>query len=180
MRSDEIASDLEAQTAPMLEFVTITGQPTTKNSPKISKQVRTQAMRDYLWKHKQGRGEANTLESVRPEEPSKYKGRFKLDSWSHKTKTKAKNKQQVHSGNDTNAVHLIRALGEGAYMVRSPSPGLSFSFRAGLDPFNTLAVPLLPSSDRILKHCELSVFLDLALSLKSSKRAMCGGTLNAN
>jgi hypothetical protein len=165
----------------MLEFVTITGRPTTKNSPETSRQVRTQAMRDYLWKHKQasaGHGVAKILESVDPEEPSKYKGRFRLNTWSHKTKTK--HKRQVRSESDTDVVHLVGARGERASGDQSPSPRVSFSFGTGLDPFNALAVPLVPLSDRILEHCEFSNFLVSAPRVKSSKHATERETSNTN
>lgn len=172
MRSDEIAADLDPQEAPMLEFVTITGRPTTKNSPETSRQVRTQAMRDYLWKHKQASaGVVKIVENVDPEEPSKYKGRFKLDTWSHKTQAKSKHKRQVRSENDKGVVHLVGARREGASGVYFPSPRLSFSFETGLDPFNALAVPLVSSSDRILQHCELPICLKSAPRLESSKPA---------
>jgi hypothetical protein len=158
VRSEEIAADLDTQPAPMLEFVTITGRPTTKNSPETSKQVRTQAMRDYLWKHKQASsGVVKIVESVDPEEPSTYKGRFKLNTWSHKIKTKSKHKRQVRSEVDLDVVHLRGTVGEGASGGHFPAPRLSFSFGTGLDPFNALAIPLTPSRDQILEHCELYI-----------------------
>jgi hypothetical protein len=80
MRSQKTSSDIDqesfhTQRAPMLEFVTITGRP-SESRAEISKQVRTQVMRDYLWKHKQG-VVVKAVESIDLEELSRYKGRFK-------------------------------------------------------------------------------------------------------
>lgn len=150
IRSPEADIDLEnTQTAPALEFVTITGRP-AGNRAEFSKQVRSQVMRDYLWKHKQG-VVVKAVESIdHPEEASRYKGRFKLSTWSHKAKIKSKHTRQLRAERGEEGVAV-----EGTSQGHLSLPQLGITFGAGkLDPFNSFVVPLVSSSDRILQYCE--------------------------
>ena len=135
-----------------------------------SRKVRTQAMRDYLRKqNKQAMtGIVEVVTSVNPESPSRYKGRFKLNTWSHKNQTKVINKvtrNTKHSetlnettnggasnGSDSGVLGVWRPMK--AYQSPNtafyPSPG-------GLDPFDTLSIKLGPHSDRVLVHCQFQI-----------------------
>ncbi|TVY46211.1 hypothetical protein LCER1_G009186, partial [Lachnellula cervina] len=152
IRSSEADIDLEnTQTAPALEFVTITGRP-AGNRAEFSKQVRSQVMRDYLWKHKQG-VVLKAVESIdHPEEASRYKGRFKLSTWSHKAKIKSKHTRQLRAERGEEGVAV-----EGTSQGHLSLPQLGITFGAGkLDPFNSFVVPLVSSSDRILQYYHTS------------------------
>ena len=151
------------------EFVTLTSQPTTATTRQTSKTVRKQAMNDYL--RKQNRQATNgtietigTVESTHSEEPSRYKGKFKLDTWSHKTKTKAilarrakvLNEHGSSVQEEEPSINSPKALTP--HSSRHAIPGDStlsriFSHRSSLDPFNTFAVKLNSSSDQLLVHC---------------------------
>jgi hypothetical protein len=124
-------------------------------------------MRDYLRKqNKQAiTGVVEVVTSVNPESPSRYKGRFKLNTWSHKNQTKGINKVTrnskhpetvnetasgaVSSGTEYGAMGVWRPMK--AYQSPNtavyPSPG-------GLDPFDTLSIKLGPHSERLLVHCQ--------------------------
>lgn len=152
------------------EFVTLTSEPTTTRLRETSKTVRKQAMHDYL--RKQNRqavsGIVEVVESTKLEEPSRYKSKFKLDTWSHKTKTKAiiarQAKESNHaaptvqedlmpSNSSTTSRELLivgswRPIERDAQFQRIFSPSAS-----SLDPFDSLAINLGPHSEKLLVHC---------------------------
>lgn len=125
-------------------------------------------MRDYL--RKQNRqaitGVVEVVASVKPEEPARYRGRFKLNTWSHKTKAKALNarrekgltseatakrhnrKTSILADDDTQLV-LSRP-----WENRSPNP-VFFLDEYRIDPFDSLVVKLGSRSEQLLLHCKL-------------------------
>jgi hypothetical protein len=167
VKGAEADSDNVLKDTQKFEFVTTTGQPTLISRNETSRKVRTQAMRDYLRKqNKQAMtGVVEVVTSVNPESPSRYKGRFKLNTWSHKNQTKALNKVTrntkppetlnetangvASSGSEYRVMGVWRPMK--AYQSLNtafyPSPG-------GLDPFNTLSIKLGPHSERLLMHCQ--------------------------
>jgi hypothetical protein len=160
--SEDISTDKQK-----FEFVTITGQPTSITRNETSKKVRTQAMRDYLRKqNKQAMtGIVEVVRSVNPKEPSRYKGRFKLNTWSHKNQTKVINKvtQDSKVPKAKKKVTNEIAWGNGLDVWRPGkayhSPNPVFSVNPGtLDPFDTLAIKLGPLSERLLVHCQFLTF----------------------
>jgi hypothetical protein len=162
------------------EFVTVTGQPSPNSRFETSKRVRTQAMRDYL--RKQNRqataGIVEVIAGANPEQPSVYKGKFKLNSWSHKTKSKsmkARHARQVEgevpdAGEEvveeagTSSTKVSRQPSEAWQLRRSPQPysELITTRVSLLDPFNSLSIELRPLSDRLLVHCQ-SLFHSLQI-----------------
>ncbi|KAL2071175.1 hypothetical protein VTL71DRAFT_12410 [Oculimacula yallundae] len=149
---------------PSFEFVTLTSQPSASTRSASSKKVRTQAMRDYL--RKQNRqaisGIIEVVESSNPEEPAQYKGKFKLSSWTHKSKEKAAiARREVLL---SKAV-ILPSMDVGEYENSMPSrkyqeswrtsktfvPGFAFGSES-LDPFDTLSINLGPQSHRLLVH----------------------------
>jgi hypothetical protein len=150
------------------EFVTITSQPSALNRNETSKRVRTQAMRDYLRKQNKEAitGVSEVVSPVALEEPSRYKGRFKLNTWTHKAQkkwTNARNKksQDVEEGiADQELNSLSRSSpssegrGDAGWRATSPLqlPNPVFS---RLDPFDSLAIQLKPQSENLLIHCQL-------------------------
>lgn len=152
------------------EFVTITSQPSAINRNETSKQVRTQAMRDYIRKQTKEAitGVPEVISHVNVEEPAQYRGRFKLNTWSHKTKTKAVNARNARlrelnisetpeevagSREDVAKVGDLEVQGWQAITpVRLPNP--VFSSYGRMDPFNSLAIRLGPSSENLLVHCQ--------------------------
>jgi hypothetical protein len=133
-----------------------------------SKQVRTQAMRDYLRKQTK---EAITgvPEIVAPpvtlDKPSQYKGRFKLNTWTHKGNAKSLNGRKAGSriiaGMEANqgivAQRGNKQVDDREWQAMNAG-GLSisvFSANGRLDPFNSLPILLGPHSENLLVHCEL-------------------------
>lgn len=125
-------------------------------------------MRDYL--RKQNReavtGVAEVVASVNPKEPARYKGRFKLNTWSHKTRTKALNvrrergiaiepapkrfNKQASTPEDADAdLELMHPK-----QHRTPNPVFFLDGRQ-LDPFDSLSVELGSRSEKLLLHCKL-------------------------
>ncbi|PVH89111.1 hypothetical protein DL98DRAFT_96440 [Cadophora sp. DSE1049] len=149
---------------PIFEFVTVTRHPSATTRSATSRKVRTQAMRDYL--RKQNRqaisGVVEVLQSTNPEEPEQYKGKFKLDTWTHKSKKKAivAKRERLLSA-DVVPSNEHQDAGEDLttsivnHEVRQP-PRISNSvvdlISDSLDPFDTLAIKLGPSSERLLVH----------------------------
>ena len=164
----DTAEPLETKT---FEFVTITNQPSKVNRDETSRQVRTQAMRDYLRKQTKEAitGVAEVVSAVILEEPSQYKGRFKLNTWTHKTKTKSLNagkarskdvgEQAARQGmvlNDWGAANFGNLRSHEWQSTRAGRlPNLVISVNARLDPFDSLAIQLGPHSENLLVHCQL-------------------------
>ena len=150
------------------EFVTITSQPSALNRNETSKRVRTQAMRDYLRKQNKEAttGVPEVVSPVALEEPSRYKGRFKLNTWTHKAQkrsTTARNtkSQHVEKGIADQALTSLsrsspsseepgHAGWRGTSPLQLPNPVFS-----RLDPFDSLAIQLKPQSENLLIHCQL-------------------------
>lgn len=166
--SDESES-LESKT---FEFVTITSQPSAINRKATSKTVRTQAMRDYLRKQNKEAitGIPEVASAVSLEEPSRYKGRFKLNTWTHKAKRKSvegrkgrsrdvgeqiKSQAMVVRGGDVAASLALETQGWNPISPRH-LPNSVFSVSGRLDPFDSLAIQLGPQSENILNHCQLT------------------------
>lgn len=132
-----------------------------------SKQVRAQAMRDYLRKQTKEAitGVPEVVSAVSLEEPAQYKGRFKLNTWTHKAKTKALNAQKSRSRDleeGMTAQSLVaRGRNGGAenqeWQAINPGrlPNSVFSVNGRLDPFESLAIQLGPHSENLLVHCQL-------------------------
>jgi hypothetical protein len=140
-----------------LEFVTVTGKPGI-NEDETSKRIRTQVMRDYLRKqHRYATtGYDDVMVPVQPENPSKYKGKFKLDTWSHKTKTKYLTHRPVEKRQKKVEQQSLRSLKSSRSWPREVSDQLNIDWTsADLDPFDSLAIKIGPSSQKLLVHCEL-------------------------
>lgn len=131
-----------------------------------SKQVRTQAMRDYL--RKQTKEAITGVPEILPppvtlEEPSQYKGRFKLNSWTHKAKTKSLNTRKARPRDVEDGVvsqEIVVQRGNGGAEDRQAMnagrlPNSVFSINGLLDPFETLAIQLGPYSENLLVHCQI-------------------------
>jgi hypothetical protein len=134
-------------------------------------------MRDYVQKQNRQAitGVVEVVTSVKPEEPARYKGRFKLNTWSHKTKAKALNarrekgltseatanrhnrKTSTLADDDTQLV-LSRP-----WEHRSPNPGF-FLDEHRIDPFVSLVVKLGSRSEELLLHCKLIYYLESIFS----------------
>jgi len=165
-KSDDKSDTPEPLETRTFEFVTITTQPSTMSQSGTSKQVRTQAMRDYLRKQNKEAitGIPEVLSAVALEEPSQYKGRFKLNTWTHKAKRKSPNARKQKSRDVEIEVASEALVTQGAKgRMKDESwqainagrlPNSVFSVNGRLDPFNTLAVQLGPHSEKILTHCQ--------------------------
>jgi hypothetical protein len=118
-------------------------------------------MRDYI--RKQNRqvitGKSEIVGSTNPEKPSKYKDKFKLDTWSHKTRTKALDARRSREKrqDESHAVQpqwttLEDSAGVLEWRYRQPNPVFFLDTRR-LDPFESLSVKLGPRSEMLLLHC---------------------------
>ena len=99
------------------------------------------------------------------EEPSQYKGRFKLNSWTHKAMTKSLNTRKARPGDVEDGVvsqEIVVQRGNGGVedrewqaMNAGRLPNSVFSINGHLDPFETLAIQLGPDSENLLVHCQI-------------------------
>jgi hypothetical protein len=128
-------------------------------------------MRDYLRKQSRqaATGVPEVVASTNPEDPSryKYKGRFKLNTWSHKNSTKSLRAKRAgvfgKKQDDSVTVEVSELLATDIQVevrgrnrkYRSPKPVFILNGSC-LDPFSSLAVPLGPHSERLLVHCEFA------------------------
>lgn len=125
-------------------------------------------MRDYL--RKQTKEAITGIPEILPppvtlEEPSQYKGRFKLNTWTHKAKTKSLNTRKarprdVEDGIVSQEIVVKRGNGgiedrEWQAMYAGRLPNSVFSINGLLDPFKTLAIQLGPDSENLLVHCQI-------------------------
>lgn len=126
-------------------------------------------MRDYL--RKQNRqaitGVVEVVTSVKPEEPARYKGRFKLNTWSHKAKTKAINaRREKGPPTQTKKKGANRRASapeqpDASLEIsrpnqhQSPNP-VFFLDRRQLDPFDSLSIKLGSRSEGLLLHCKFN------------------------
>ncbi|KUJ17967.1 uncharacterized protein LY89DRAFT_732670 [Mollisia scopiformis] len=168
-RESMAESNLSRRDVKQFEFVTLTSQPTMITTRQTSKTVRKQAMNDYL--RKQNRqattGIVETVESVQLEEPSRYKGKFKLDTWSHKTKTKAilaRRTKLSHDESPSANEESLPTIGSWApsSLARVTAwqpierddllPRIFSPSTSSIDPFDTLAIRLGPLSENLLVH----------------------------
>ena len=150
----------------MYEFVTITGEPSQIDRSETAKVVRTQAMRDYLRKqNRHGLSDmAEDVTNTKPEMPSEYRGKFKLKSWSHKTKTKAMARRmallaqkEYPPAPKTSIVPVAHEqtmkIGLWQEAQQQPQTSIFVLSASRPDPFDSLSITLTPRSERLLKHC---------------------------
>lgn len=148
------------------EFVTLTDEPSKATRNETSKIVRVHAMRDYLRRQNQeamtGIVEAPKIFPVKG--LSWHKTRFKLNSWTHKTREKAINERQSkktpskpRKAKHTSSQPRVGSEEESAIYSVVPSPFLP-AVSGSLDPFDSLSVKLGPLSQRLLVHCECNSF----------------------
>jgi hypothetical protein len=127
-------------------------------------------MRDYLRKqNKQAiTGVSEVASAVTLAEPSRYKGRFKLNTWTHKAKKKSLDARKarprdverevasqeliLHGGSPRSSSELEGQGWQPINARRLPNP--VFSVNGRIDPFDSLAVQLGPHSDNLLVHCQ--------------------------
>ncbi|KAH7351275.1 fungal-specific transcription factor domain-containing protein [Rhexocercosporidium sp. MPI-PUGE-AT-0058] len=121
-------------------------------------------MRDYL--RKQNRqaisGVVEVVESTNPEEPAQYKGKFKLASWTHKSKEKsviARREKALNAAvtlpNEDHRTGEDSVMSNVDYQIWQPRKTLNpaFALSSGsLDPFDSLSIRLGPLSERLLVH----------------------------
>lgn len=108
-------------------------------------------------------GISEVVTSVKPAELGRYKGRFKLNTWSHKTRTKALNarrekaltaevrlnpKKKVQTPEKSDVTPELAPPNRD----RSPNP-VFFLDRRQIDPFDSLSVKLGSHSQELLLHC---------------------------
>ena len=152
----------DANNAPILEFVTFTGQSTKVDREETSKKIRTQVMRDYIRKQNQ-QAQTGITKIVRPnpEQPYQYKSKFKLNTWSHKTKTKStlsRLEREALVALQANAFvrrhkNIQSYLHDDRFEDQQPYSVLFFNDHR-IDPFNSLSVNLSHHSENLLVHCE--------------------------
>jgi hypothetical protein len=146
------------------EFVTLTSEPTTVTTRQTSKTVRKQAMNDYLRKQnlQATTGQIEAVESSQLKEPSLYKGKFKLDTWSHKTKTKAilarrakipESRGEFDDGQRPQSISSNALTSHDWHEIGGNDLPRPSSLNTSLDPFNTLSIDLGPLSNQILLYC---------------------------
>ena len=123
-------------------------------------------MRDYLRKqHRQAiSGVAEVVESTNLKEPAQYKGKFKLASWTHKSKEKSAVSRRekllgaavilVHNHCRTDEDSVMANVDYEIWQSRKTSNPV-FALRSGsLDPFDTLSIKLGSLSEKLLVYCQ--------------------------
>jgi hypothetical protein len=119
-------------------------------------------MRDYLRRQNKEAitGVPEVVSAVTLEEPSRYKGRFKLNTWTHKSQKKSLDARKAKSRDveeedemTSQELELGRQGWQSSSALHLPNPVFSVSGR--LDPFNSLAIQLGPPSEDVFNHCQL-------------------------
>jgi len=131
-------------------------------------------MRDYYRRQNQQAmtGVVEVTSRIELEEPSRYKSKFKLNTWSsRKNKTKNSNSNSGHAGSLDSEVggrtNMTRSedeveiprdeeltVREGLTAEVRRLPKRIFSLGSGtLDPFDSLSIKLGPQSERLFAYC---------------------------
>ena len=133
-------------------------------------------MRDYLRKQNKEAmtGVPEVVTSVILQEPSRYKGRFKLNTWSHKAKLKATTARKARSRGvggqaPTQEAALHSEVAVSVWQPISPLllPKQVFSVSGRLDPFDSLAIQLGPKDDKLLVHCQFPTIPNFPLRIST-------------
>jgi len=120
-------------------------------------------MRDYL--RKQSRQAATGVPEVviptQLDKPSQYAGRFKLNTWTHKTTTKALARRALEN-TQKEASKKARdpelAIFNSKYRPKQPEKRTTINWTlTSLDPFDSLVVSIKPRSQKLLAHCKFKL-----------------------
>lgn len=144
-----------------LEFITVTGASTDRPDRNVSRIVRSQAMRNYVWRqnHPTLTDEMAAAAAVPlKEKPQrKFEGKFRVGSRSRKKRTSAKAKRSIVGSKTGNRDLVLEA--QTRWLIRqSLMPDKSLLMRGGsyADPFDAFAFPLGPESEKFIFYCECS------------------------
>ncbi|KAM0257752.1 hypothetical protein ACHAQJ_004203 [Trichoderma viride] len=154
-----------------LQFVTVTSTSTKeKNRKDVSKVVRTQAMRDYFWKQRNPESNDQAASDL-PTDPSRYKGRFRLNSPPNSAKAKAGAKKEKVRSKKSNEV--ARAQKGRITMPRGPITDLRVydpdgffatthpsMLGATFDPFDAFNMDMKPAALKLIYYYKQSYVKD--------------------
>ncbi|RFU27439.1 hypothetical protein B7463_g8899, partial [Scytalidium lignicola] len=152
-------SNISYNEGPSFEFVTISG-PSEIKAAETSKRIRIHAMKNYVRKQHQQAviGDEKVSIDQTHTSPSLYKGKFKLDSWTHKAKTKSLLQQKVKA---LASEQMIDTTNTPAPIIqdqeilrprklRQPSSPPVVISTSKVDPFDSLVISLQPRSEQLL------------------------------
>jgi hypothetical protein len=149
------------------EFVTITGPLVRLGQKGVSKTVRTHIMRDYIRKQtvQVMTGSQETARGINLEEPSRYKGRFRLDSSASKRKSRERKKYshamtadgEFDFENGSGSLNtVVDEPPQSLVLFRKYSPRPVYNLTSNsIDPFHSLSIKLEPQSQMLLSYCKL-------------------------
>jgi hypothetical protein len=158
-----------------LEFITITGSTTDRPDRNVSRIVRSQAMRNYVWRqnHPTLTDEMAAAAAVPlKEKPQRiFEGKFRVGSRARKQKKPSKAKRPVSAkdkGEDSmNEIHLINNY----WLLRqSLMPDKNLLMRGGAfaDPYDSFQFPLGPESEKFIFYCKCDNLIFYSSSLFAS------------
>ncbi|KAL7785903.1 hypothetical protein V8C37DRAFT_393128 [Trichoderma ceciliae] len=164
-----------------LEFITVTGASTDGSDKSVSRIVRSQAMRNYVWRqnHPTLTDEMAAAAAVPlKEKPQrKFEGKFRLGSRSRKQKTSGKGKRPAPESTEVLEIDKDQdsaneaLLSYGRWAIRQslmPDKNLLMREGANSDPFNAFAFPLGPESQKFIFYYQKVYAVNcIALNLTS-------------
>ncbi|KAK1246316.1 hypothetical protein MKX08_000118 [Trichoderma sp. CBMAI-0020] len=146
-----------------LEFIAVTGTEADERNKNVSRRIRSQAMRNYVWRqnHPTTTDEMAAAAAVplKVKSQQKYEGKFRIGSRPRKTKKAAKAKLAIlgstttsQSEQDQESVRkaLLRYSKWSIRQSLMPDKNLLMRKGANSDPFNAFSFPMGPESEQFI------------------------------
>jgi hypothetical protein len=153
-----------------LEFIAVTGTEADERNKSVSRRIRSQAMRNYVWRqnHPTTTDEMAAAAAVplKVKSQQKYEGKFRIGSRPRKTKKSAKAKLAILDSTTTSESEqdqesVRRALWRySKWSIRQslmPDKNLLMRKGASSDPFNSFSFPMGPESEQFIYYCESTI-----------------------
>lgn len=153
-----------------LEFIAVTGTEADERNKNVSKRIRSQAMRNYVWRqnHPTTTDEMAAAAAVplKVKSQQKYEGKFRIGSRPRKAKKSAKATLAIldstttsESEQDQESVRkaILRYSKWSIRQSLMPDKNLLMRKGANSDPFNAFSFPMGPESEQYIFYCESTV-----------------------
>lgn len=153
-----------------LEFIAVTGTEADERNKNVSKRIRSQAMRNYVWRQNHPTTTdamaAAAAVPLKVKSQRKYEGKFRIGSRPRRAKRSAKVKLAIlestissESEQDQESVRkaLLRYSKWSIRQSLMPDKNLLMRKGANSDPFNSFSFPMGPESEQIIFYCESTI-----------------------
>ncbi|PTB65555.1 hypothetical protein BBK36DRAFT_1169268 [Trichoderma citrinoviride] len=141
-----------------LEFVTVTGTSTNAPHRDVSRIVRSQAMRDYVWRQNHPALTSKMAAAHLQEKPQRiFESKFRVGSKARQQKKPAKPRRSIkgpRTNKECNSASEAQLINRPWLIRQSLMPDKNLLMRGGAfsDPFDSFQFPLGPEGERFLLY----------------------------